>query len=44
MCDMLDGVFAFALCCDGKFMAARDPIGVKQMYYGKDKEGRYFFA
>nr|CDJ86325.1 Glutamine amidotransferase domain containing protein [Haemonchus contortus] len=43
MCNMLDGVFAFALCFDGQFMAARDPIGVKQMYYGIDKLGRYFF-
>uniref|UniRef100_A0A7I4Z3Y7 Asparagine synthetase [glutamine-hydrolyzing] n=2 Tax=Haemonchus contortus TaxID=6289 RepID=A0A7I4Z3Y7_HAECO len=44
MCNMLDGVFAFALCFDGQFMAARDPIGVKQMYYGIDKLGRYFFS
>ncbi|CAB3400740.1 unnamed protein product [Caenorhabditis bovis] len=44
ICNMLDGVFAFALCCNGEFMAARDPIGVKQMYYGIDKYGRYFFS
>uniref|UniRef100_A0A0K0D4Y4 Glutamine amidotransferase type-2 domain-containing protein n=1 Tax=Angiostrongylus cantonensis TaxID=6313 RepID=A0A0K0D4Y4_ANGCA len=43
MCNLLDGVFAFALCFDGEFLAARDPIGVKQMYYGIDKHGRYFF-
>lgn len=43
MCNLLDGVFAFALCYDGEFLAARDPIGVKQMYYGIDKCGRYFF-
>ncbi|KAE9414163.1 hypothetical protein Angca_005266, partial [Angiostrongylus cantonensis] len=44
MCNLLDGVFAFALCFDGEFLAARDPIGVKQMYYGIDKHGRYFFS
>ncbi|VDL83479.1 unnamed protein product [Nippostrongylus brasiliensis] len=43
MCNLLDGVFAFALCYEGEFLAARDPIGVKQMYYGIDKLGRYFF-
>ncbi|ETN71137.1 class II glutamine amidotransferase [Necator americanus] len=43
MCNILDGVFAFALCYEGEFLAARDPLGVKQMYYGKDKLGRYFF-
>ncbi|KAF8354262.1 hypothetical protein PRIPAC_95885 [Pristionchus pacificus] len=43
-CNLLDGVFAFALICDGEFMAARDPLGVKQMYYGVDKECRYFFS
>lgn len=44
MCEKLDGVFAFALCHEGEFLAARDPIGVKQMYYGRDAEGRYFFT
>ncbi|VDN28185.1 unnamed protein product [Cylicostephanus goldi] len=44
MCNMLDGVFAFALCHDGEFLAARDPLGVKQMYYGIDKLGRFFFS
>lgn len=40
---MLDGVFAFALIHEGDFMAARDPLGVKQMYYGVDEKGRHFF-
>ncbi|CAI5455947.1 unnamed protein product [Caenorhabditis angaria] len=44
ICNLLDGVFAFALCCDGEFLAARDPVGVKQMYYGIDQDGRYFFS
>uniref|UniRef100_A0A1I7X944 Asparagine synthetase [glutamine-hydrolyzing] n=1 Tax=Heterorhabditis bacteriophora TaxID=37862 RepID=A0A1I7X944_HETBA len=44
MCNMLDGVFAFALSFNGEFLAARDPVGVKQMYYGIDEDGRYFFS
>ncbi|CAD6187148.1 unnamed protein product [Caenorhabditis auriculariae] len=43
-CNLLDGVFAFALCCDGKFLTARDPIGVKQMYFGVDSDSRFFFS
>ena len=39
----LDGMFAFAIA-DGKhLMAARDPIGIKSLYYGKC-EGRFLFA
>jgi asparagine synthase (glutamine-hydrolysing) len=41
---MIDGIFGFALCYDDEFMAARDLIGVKQLYYGRDAEGRWFFA
>ena len=43
VCNMLDGVFAFAMIYDDEFLAARDPIGVKPMYYGVDLEGRYYF-
>ncbi len=43
-CNLLDGVFAFVLVDGDKFMAGRDPIGVKPMYYGKDKEGRMYFS
>lgn len=40
----LDGDFAFVVV-DGKdFIAARDPIGVKPLYYGKDAEGALWFA
>ena len=42
--DKLDGVFAFVVV-DGKdFIAARDPIGVKPLYYGTDKDGAIWFA
>ncbi|GMR55180.1 hypothetical protein PMAYCL1PPCAC_25375 [Pristionchus mayeri] len=44
LCSLLDGVFAFALVADTDFLAARDPLGVKQMYYGRDAVGRWFFS
>ncbi|MEX0809382.1 MAG: asparagine synthase-related protein [Dongiaceae bacterium] len=30
----LDGMFAFAMSQDGRFIAARDPIGIKPLYMG----------
>jgi asparagine synthase (glutamine-hydrolysing) len=44
LCNMLDGVFAIALIYDDEFFAARDPIGVKPLYYGLDGEGRFYCA
>ena len=44
ICQMLDGVFAFAIIYGDEFMAARDPIGVKPLYYGEDVDGRKFFS
>ncbi|MDT0689464.1 asparagine synthase B [Salegentibacter sp. F188] len=42
--DKLDGVFSFVIV-DGKdFIAARDPIGVKPLYYGTDDDGAIWFA
>jgi len=43
-CNKLDGVFAFIVVDGETFMAGRDPIGVKPLYYGKDKDGRMYFA
>ena len=40
----LDGVFAFVIIDGDDFIAGRDPIGVKPLYYGKDVEGRMYFA
>ncbi|MFP3898224.1 MAG: asparagine synthase B [Dehalococcoidia bacterium] len=39
----LDGMFAFALFDGDDFMLARDPIGIKPLYYGY-VDGRLYFA
>ncbi|WP_340063502.1 asparagine synthase B [Ascidiimonas aurantiaca] len=43
-CNRLDGVFAFVVVNGDDFMAGRDPVGVKPLYYGKDSEGTMYFA
>ena len=46
MFSMLDAEFA-CIIYDGKtekFIAARDPIGIRPLYYGYDKEGAVVFA
>lgn len=41
----LDGVFAFVIASEtGDFFAARDPIGVMPMYYGRAMDGTLWFA
>jgi len=40
---LLDGMFAFAVMHDGKLFAARDPLGIKPLYYG-EYEGAFVFA
>ncbi|MFZ5648003.1 MAG: asparagine synthase B [Bacillota bacterium] len=44
MVDHLDGMFAFALCQGGRFMLARDRLGIKPLYYGRDSGGTLYFA
>lgn len=39
----LDGMFAFALYHGDTFMLARDPIGIKPLYYGY-KNGNFYFS
>ncbi len=39
----LDGMFTFAIADGPDMMAARDPIGIKPLYYGK-KDGEFMFA
>ena len=40
----LDGVFAFVLLDGEKVVAARDAIGVKPLFYGKDSSGNLWFC
>lgn len=45
-CNKMRGVFAFFVVDDdhNKFMAGRDPIGIKPLYYGNDAQGNMYFA
>ncbi len=38
----LDGMFAFAICDNDDLFIARDPLGIKPLYYGKDDDALYF--
>jgi asparagine synthase (glutamine-hydrolysing) len=39
----LDGMFVFALYHEDTFMLARDPVGIKPLYYGY-KNGHFYFS
>ena len=45
-CNHLDGMFSFVVIDDDKqsFIAARDPLGVKPLYWGHDAAGQLWFA
>lgn len=43
-CNKLDGDFAFVVVDGDKYIAGRDPIGVKPLYYGLDERGRIYFS
>ncbi|MEE1899001.1 asparagine synthase B [Flavobacterium rakeshii] len=43
-CHLLDGMFAFVVIKGDEFIAGRDPLGVKPLYYGLDERGRIYFA
>lgn len=40
---MLDGMFAFALHTPGIFLLARDPLGIKPLYWAEE-DGKLYFA
>jgi asparagine synthase (glutamine-hydrolysing) len=40
---LLDGMFAFAIVQDNELFMARDPLGIKPLYYGK-RDGTFYFA
>ena len=43
-CNKLDGDFAFVVVDGDKYIAGRDPIGVKPLYYGLDERGCPFLT
>ncbi|HLA55015.1 MAG TPA: asparagine synthase B [Flavobacterium sp.] len=43
-CNLLDGDFAFVVIDGDDFIAGRDPMGVKPLYYGLDERGRIYFS
>ena len=43
-CNFLDGMFAFVVIDGDDYIAARDPLGIKPLYYGIDERGRKYFA
>jgi asparagine synthase (glutamine-hydrolysing) len=43
--NLLNGMFAFAIQQNGEMFMARDPLGIKPLYYGRSPDGnRFFFA
>lgn len=40
---LLDGMFAFAIQHKGEILLARDPLGIKPLYYGKSSNGKKLF-
>ena len=41
-CNFIRGVFAFIWTDGNRVIAARDPVGVRPLFYSKDKEGIIF--
>ena len=43
-CHLLDGDWAFVVVDGDDYIAGRDPMGVKPLYYGLDDRGRMYFS
>ena len=43
-CHLLDGDWSFVVIDGDNYIAGRDPMGVKPLYYGLDERGRMYFA
>lgn len=43
-CDKLDGMFAFVVIDGDDYIAGRDPLGIKPLYYGLDERGRMYLS
>lgn len=43
-CNKLKGVFSFIVMDGDDYMVARDPIGIKPLYWGKNAEGAMYFS
>jgi asparagine synthase (glutamine-hydrolysing) len=43
-CHLLDGMFTFVVIDGDDYIAGRDPLGVKPLYYGVDDRGRMYFS
>jgi len=40
---LLDGMFAFVIAQDGEFLMARDPLGIKPLYYGTSLDDQHLY-
>ncbi|HSG46007.1 MAG TPA: asparagine synthase B [Anaerolineales bacterium] len=42
--EMFNGMFAFCIQQGDEMFLARDPIGIKPLYYGESADGKFYFA